>query len=502
MATSWYKKAFSKVFDRKSSGYKEVATEESSGNDDFNKDEESIPNKQRNSIEEDDGKGRISNLEAFWNIFSINQGVINLSMPFVIFKGTYISAAFTVLIAVVSNYTGKNVVRCLYDVDEETGIEVRVRNTFEDIGEAFGGKFWKWLVYISMLVEMLSYCTLLLILCGTILHNSFPHFAFSKSTWSMFAFIFVIPNAFMIQPKQIAMISLIDIVIGQIVVVVVTVYCFTRFDGWEMEQTPHLDISQIFVCIGTVVLSYSSQPYMPAIESGMANRGCFNTVMDIGFFSTAIIKLLFGLIGYLAFQTKTAEVITNNLPRGAFKITVNLLVMMVALCSFTFPAYMIFCMIDKIQMPSKWLSKKIEQRRFLKSMNELSDKTLLFECDERGNIHDDKINVGDDEEKRVEDYGTQYCTIKKAIVRIVIILSVLTVAVLVPHFVLFMSFVGNFTGMCVAFIFPCLFHMNLRKLSKFEYFIHVVIIVFGCVFSGTGMYSSTKSLVYDYDQLN
>ena len=90
--------------------------------------------------------------------------------------------------------------------------------------------------------------------------------------------------------------------------------------------------------------------------------------------------------------------------------------------------------------------------------------------------------------------------LKKAIIRMLLISGALTIAVIVPHFGLYMSFVGNFTGMCLAFIFPCLFHMKLRQLDKFERMVHTVIIIFGSVSAGAGMYYSTTAIVDAYSE--
>ena len=67
-----------------------------------------------------------------------------------------------------------------------------------------------------MIVEQLSYCTLLLILCGSILHSSFPDSPLKKHHWSMVAFILVVPNAFMMNLGQVAFVSLLTVIIGQV----------------------------------------------------------------------------------------------------------------------------------------------------------------------------------------------------------------------------------------------------------------------------------------------
>ena len=240
---------------------------------------------------------KVSNLQTFWNIFNANQGVVILSMPFVVLSGSYLSLLFTALIAAVSNYTSKKLIRCLYEYDPETGVEIRVRSSYEEIGEAFGGTFGKWMVYMAMIVEQLSYCTLLLILCGSILYSSFPNAPLTKVHWSMMAFVLVVPNAFMMNLGQIAFVSLLTVVIGQVVYVTVAFYSFYRSNNWSIHEAPEWDIGNFFICMGIVVVSYSSQPYMPAIEGSMKKREHYGRVMDITYVAITLVKIVFGLIG-------------------------------------------------------------------------------------------------------------------------------------------------------------------------------------------------------------
>ena len=453
---------------------------------------------------------KVSNLQTFWNIFNANQGVVILSMPYVVLSGSYLSLIFTAIVAAVSNYTSKRLVKCLYEPDPQTGIEVRVRDSYEEIGEAFGGTLGKWIVYLAMIVEQLSYCTLLLILCGSILHSSFPNAPFEKSHWSMLAFLLVIPNAFMANLGQVAFVSFLTVVIGQVVYVTVAVYGFYRAEEWSINSDgPSFDVGKFFISMGIVVVSYSSQPYMPAIEGSMKKEKHYGTVMDISYISITLVKVVFGLIGYLTFKGDTKQVITNNLPHGPFKMTVNICVLCLSLFSFTFPAYTVFVLIDKIHVSRDWFTSKFQfiaskcdtKSSDSKAEDEILEKTLLIESEDSGDEDvPHRKKGGKTEEEETEPENQYLKRLKKAIVRMLLISFALTVAVIVPHFGLYMSFVGNFTGMCLAFIFPCLFHMKLRQLDKFERMVHTVIIIFGSVSAGAGMYYSTIALVDAYSQ--
>jgi len=106
----------------------------------------------KESKDESDDVTKVSNLSTFWNIFNANQGVVILTMPFVVLCGGYLSLFATALVAATSNYTSKKLIKCLYEKDPDTGVLVRMRESYEEIGEAFAGDFGKWMVYVAMIV--------------------------------------------------------------------------------------------------------------------------------------------------------------------------------------------------------------------------------------------------------------------------------------------------------------------------------------------------------------
>ena len=465
--------------------------------EDSSDEEESLFKKE--SKGESDDITKVSNLSTFWNIFNANQGVVILTMPFVVLCGGYLSLFATALVAATSNYTSKKLIKCLYEKDPDTGVLVRMRESYEEIGEAFAGDFGKWMVYVAMIVEQLSYCTLLLILCGSILHNSFPDSGFDKTHWSMLAFVLVIPNAFMMNLSQVAWVSLITVLVGQIVYIVVAAYSFYHASRWTVTETPPFEMGKFFIGMGIVVVSYSSQPYMPSIHGSMRHPRKYSTIMNATYFSITLVKIAFGLIGYLTFKGETQQVITNNLPHGIFKTTVNMGVLILALASFTFPAYTVFVIIDKITLRRSrdWLLRQIKR---MKEMHRDDEDDIDDDDEDDDDIAESKNLM----EREAEEATEKPSHLKRAFVRLSLITMALAVAIAIPHFGLYMALVGSFTGMCLSFIFPCLFHMKLQQneMKKYEFFLDTAIITFGSVSAGVGMYYSSLALVDAYSGVN
>ncbi|CBY37358.1 unnamed protein product [Oikopleura dioica] len=89
---------------------------------------------------------------------------------------------------------------------------------------------------------------------------------------------------------------------------------------------------------------------------------------------------------------------------------------------------------------------------------------------------------------------------KMLIVRLGFILGTLLLAVCVPHFDLLMGLTGSLTGSALSFIFPCIFHISIKrlKLRYHELFFDVAIIILGVLFSVTGFYNSISLLAQQY----
>lgn len=83
---------------------------------------------------------KISTMDTFWNACNAVQGLAMLSMPLVMMFGGYWFIFGIRTIALLSNYTSKILIECLYEDCPQKG-RTRVRNTFADIGDAFWPKY-------------------------------------------------------------------------------------------------------------------------------------------------------------------------------------------------------------------------------------------------------------------------------------------------------------------------------------------------------------------------
>ena len=81
--------------------------------------------------------------------------------------------------------------------------------------------------------------------------------------------------------------------------------------------------------------------------------------------------------------------------------------------------------------------------------------------------------------------------------RLLLTVSTILIGVLVPHFIIVVSFVGSATGSLMAFVFPCLFHAKIlfAKLHWFEIVLDALVFCFGVFLWAIGTVSSGREMV-------
>ncbi len=83
------------------------------------------------------------------------------------------------------------------------------------------------------------------------------------------------------------------------------------------------------------------------------------------------------------------------------------------------------------------------------------------------------------------------------ILRMLLILFTLFLAIFIPHFAILMGLIGSITGTSLSLIWPCYFHLRLKKKSLrwFQVLLDVLIITIGVLISAFGVFYSAHALV-------
>lgn len=422
-------------------------------------------------------KGQSSSWHAAWNLFNMVEGTGILGLPYAVKEGGLVVIFGLAILALISNYTGQILISCLYETEKESKAtdddilaqennkkdpaEVeksvkrkRVRATYEDVGSAcfphLGGK----LVIIIQILELIFVSTLYLVLCGSLMVHTFPNTLVSIRGWIAIGALVVLPTVFLKELSHVAWLSLFSTAALLVTVTAVTAFGIKVSERWDIDSIQIGTMETCPVGIGIVLFSYAAHPLLPGIEQSLKNRSKFPFIMNISFILAAVTKIIFSVTAYLAFSNDTKEVITNNLPAGAVRTVGCFLLVINVLFSYAFPMFTVIQCITTSVVSKCCVPQSSRITPFL------------------------------------------------IILRVILVVITLLAALLIPHFALLMSFIGNLTGTCLVFVFPPLFHLKLRKsvLPWWQIILNISIILFGTAAGSVGLYSSGTALVKAYIQ--
>ena len=394
-----------------------------------------------------------STFETFWNICNTIQGLPILVIPYAVRNGGYLAVVTLLLVAAASNYTGKTIVRCLYEVDSESGKRKRVRNSYADVGNAVFPKIGGHLILSTQLIELLFVASVYPLLVGQLLGKSFPHVVLPCWLWTLIGGVVFVPNIFLKNLSQVAWTSILTVLSAKVIFITVFAYSLLQFNEWELSSLENFDVDTYPSALGILVASYLSQPFVPLIEESMRHKEKFNSLMDLSYATMTLINVIIGVVAYLSFHPNTAEVITNNLPEGAFRLAVNVMAAVLSFTSYTLPMFTIFEIVKNYSLPCLPLD-------FGKSV--LSPSVIVF--------------------------------------RLCLITVSVFFAVTFPAYTYLLAFVGSIAGISLEFIFPPLFHLKIysQDMSRCSIVLDAVVLVVGFVVLLTGTVFSVRSLIEVY----
>ncbi|EFA06315.1 vesicular inhibitory amino acid transporter [Tribolium castaneum] len=401
---------------------------------------------------------KISEYQAAWNVTNAIQGMFIVSLPFAVLRGGYWAIVAMVGIAYICCYTGKILVECLYEFDVQTGRQVRVRDSYVSIAKAcFGKKYGARIVNIAQIIELLMTCILYVVVCGDLMIGTFPDGAIDTRSWMMLVGIFLLPLAFLKTLQSVSLLSFWCTMSHILINAIILGYCLLYIGDWGWGKVKwSLDLENFPISLGVIVFSYTSQIFLPTLEGNMEDPSKFQWMLDWSHVWAAVFKALFGYLCFLTFQNDTQQVITNNLPSAGFKGLVNICLVIKALLSYPLPYY---------------AACELLERAFFRGKPKTPFPTIW--------ALDGELKV----------WGLA-C-------RVGVVVFTILMACFIPHFAILMGFIGSFTGTMLSFIWPCYFHLKLKREGMdsrtvaFDYFI----ISLGMLFGFVGIYDSGRALI-------
>ncbi|XP_049940972.1 vesicular inhibitory amino acid transporter [Schistocerca serialis cubense] len=402
------------------------------------------------------GKHRINEWQAAWNVTNAIQGMFIVSLPFAVLRGGYWAIVAMIGIAYICCYTGKILVDCLY----EDG--VRVRDSYVSIAsECFGPKWGARAVNVAQIIELLMTCILYVVVCGDLMVGTFPEGAIDTRSWMMLIGILLVPLGFLKSLHHVSMLSFWCTMSHLVINAVILGYCLLYIGDWGWSKVKwSIDFENFPISLGVIVFSYTSQIFLPTLEGSLIDPSKFNWMLNWSHIAAAIFKSLFGYVCFLTFQNNTQQVITNNLHSQGFKGFVNFFLVVKAVLSYPLPYY---------------AACELLERAFFRGRPETLFPTVW--------ALDGELKV----------WGLAF--------RVGVVTFTILMAISIPHFAILMGFIGSFTGTMLSFIWPCYFHLKLKRpmLDWGTVAYDCFVIFLGVLFGIIGVYDSGSALIKAFE---
>ncbi|XP_035385016.1 vesicular inhibitory amino acid transporter [Electrophorus electricus] len=360
----------------------------------------------------------ITTWEAGWNITNAIQGVCVLGLPYALLQSGFLGLVLLVLSACVCSYTGKILISCLYEEDEQGHVR-RIRHTYEDVADTCCPRLGGRLVGAAQLVELTFTCVLYLVIGGNMMSHGLPFLPLTPATSSALTFLTLAPCVVIRDLRVVSRLSFLCSLAQFLLTFIVIVYCLCQCPRWAYGVLAlAVDFDHFLVAAGIIIFSYTSQILLPALEGSMAERAEFGSMMDCTHTLAGVLKTAFALLALLTWGHDTKEVVSENLPM-ALRMMINLCLLTKSLLSYPLPFY-------------------------------AAAQLLHTDVARSGIARDGWGGAGGGAEWHV------------LLLRGSLLCLTFVMAACVPHISLLMGLTGSVTGATMTLLLPALFHLRLK----------------------------------------
>ena len=384
------------------------------------------------------------------NVFSFLNGSGILALPYVVARTGLVAIAAMLIVPFMCYYTGTILIDCLYENNDD-GERVRVRSNYKELGSACSPRFGGTIAVANQILTIFNAASLYLVLSASLLTATFPELPLSDRAWMVIVAAIGLPAIFVRNLSEVAWFSLIGVVALTVAIVAVLAYGVAHYSTWVPRDILLWDINYVPISIVIIIFTYISQPLLPGAEASMQNKSQFRTMLKLTYVFVTIVKVGFSVVGFLSFSSNIQDAVVNSLPMGILRGFINGILIMGLLFSYPFMVISIIQVIEE----------------------SVSADSFSFK------IPDLVWFIG---------------------IRMLTSFLTLLPAFAIPHFDLFMAFMGSVTEVSTGLIMPAVFHLFLKKkeLKVYHYILDISLIIFGILASITGLVYTGKSLIESF----
>lgn len=414
-------------------------------------DDELIPASNKPALH-DSSPGDSSVWKTAANLVNYIEGIGFLTVPYALKEGGIVALLAFIIIPIILWYVGKILTECLYDEDKK-GNKRRVRSDFKDLGDALLPKYGGYIVSCVIQLQVFLLSVSYLALCGSVMRKTLPSVPITEVSWIVITGVLVLPTAFLKSLSQIAWLSVFSVLGLLVVVVSVVWYAPEHTYEWDLGTILFWDNEGVVASLSIVLFSYSIYIAVPSVEKSMVDKAKFGKALALAYVVSVLMKLSFSMCAFLSFGTHTDQVVLNNLPPGPVHITVG--------CFFAHNCVLTYALV-------------------IYPLVQFMDNSFSIR------IHGDKLPT----------------FLPNAVLRVIIVLSTVVVAMLVPDFAIVVTLMGCTVQSLTGYIFPFALHLKLKykQLKIYEVFLESVLLFFGVLVTIFGTTVVIRALIKFYDQ--
>ena len=395
-----------------------------------------------------------SNVLIGTSIQSMILGTSLLSIPYSIKLAGVWGLILIFVIGVLSTITADILSECQYQISRRQSAKKRIHSTFVDMCAACfhtrGKHVMEALVYLSLARNVI----IIILLADLTEELIGGKMQYDKSVLPVLWTVAVLPLLFISKVSKLAWFTFIGMILYLLSVAAMFGIFMSTFRTWSFQSNfLHWDIKRVGVASGIIINSYAVHMNLPSLEGSMKKPSSYVYVTSLSFSMNVIIKMAFGLFGFLAFGENTSDEIANNLTQMHIDINVVRYCIRGSLILFTYftiplQSHVVFELIDS---------------NFRYHFPIFSGKDQLWTL----------------------------------LSRLIVMTASLLVALLIPHFGIAVSIIGSVRGSLISLVLPPLFYINLKThpLSKIKLFICYITVTLGILIGGIGFYSSVDALI-------
>ncbi|CAG8620151.1 21178_t:CDS:2 [Gigaspora margarita] len=401
-----------------------------------------------------------SSWAAYVNIICVVAGSGILGLPYAIKLGGWIALSLIVLSMLISLHTSVILIKCLYY--NRNGKRL---NSYGDIGFAAFGNFGRYfLVGVFNNSLLIGVPILFFILSGQSLDNIVEQIwdiRLGVRIWTVIsASIVAFPFVFMKTLKETVILGVFGAATTFFTVIAIVVLSFVDLSNVVNSPNPPSHSMWAFtgfpVALASISFSFGGNNVFPHIEESMKNKKNWNLVVGLALATCAAMYALIAFAGYYVYGDNVMSPIYLNLPKGLV-LTIATLFMTVHVLT-TAPIYL--------------TSFAVEAEKYLKITREF--------------------------------YSPLGELALRALFRTGLIVLCTGIAVIVPFFGDFMSFLGALSTCACVFVLPVVFYLKLfgwKSMSIWSLLWNLFVVVIGVIACVIGSTDAILALVRDFREM-